>query len=234
MFEISEVSALRERAVAAAGDPQSDALDWIKSINDPMDVLEVFDALQIKHAYVLRAYQCVGMMGGNGFVYAMPENSDFPDPNDCPRLKDQRFEPPKPPESLDDFMEAIDGDDSPWSYLSASLVKRELTEFGAMWHGCDWSTHRILGSGPLKSDGGSASVEAPRGSPEDWLWQYDEPDEWHPTVKMDNAEVTVMFYTYSGLGRDAIYQQIDRFHRHSYRFTNETIKLAEGSSGYVF
>ena len=224
----------RDRAIAAAGGPTSDELGWIKSIDDPMDVLEAFDSLRIKRDYVLRAYQCVGMMGSNAFVYAMPEGSDFPDPDDCPRLEGQPFEPPKPAESLDDFMEAIDGDDSPWSYLSASLLKRELTEFGAVWHGCNWSTHRILGSGPLESEGGSASVEAPSGPPEDWSWQYDEPGKWRPTVRMDNAEVMVMFYTYSGLGRDAIYQQIDRFHRHSYQFTNETIKLAEGLQGFVF
>ena len=34
-------------------------------------------------------------------------------------------------------MQAIEGDGSPWSYLSASILSREAEEFGAMWHGVD-------------------------------------------------------------------------------------------------
>jgi hypothetical protein len=36
---------------------------------------------------------------------------------------------------LDDFMDAIEGDGSAWSYLSASLFAREAAELGALWHG---------------------------------------------------------------------------------------------------
>ena len=42
------------------------------------------------------------------------------------------------------LMQAIEGDGSPWSYLSASILSREAAEFGAMWHGCDWSDQTIL------------------------------------------------------------------------------------------
>ena len=61
------------------------------------------------------------------------------------------LEPPKPSDALDEFMEAIDGDGKPWSYLCASLLARELAEFGAMWHGCGWSEHAILGENPFNA-----------------------------------------------------------------------------------
>jgi len=43
--------------------------------------------------------------------------------------------PPRPHGALDDFMDAIEGDGSAWSYLSASLFAREAAELGALWHG---------------------------------------------------------------------------------------------------
>lgn len=45
-------------------------------------------------------------------------------------------------------MEAIEGDGSHWSYLSASIFMREINEFGASWHGCSWSTHEIIDKNP--------------------------------------------------------------------------------------
>ena len=45
-------------------------------------------------------------------------------------------------------MQAIEGDGSPWSYLSASILSREAVEFGAVWHGCVWSDQTILSKPP--------------------------------------------------------------------------------------
>jgi len=45
-------------------------------------------------------------------------------------------------------MAAIEGDGSPESYIQASLLARELREFGVRWHGCDWSTQEILDKNP--------------------------------------------------------------------------------------
>jgi hypothetical protein len=57
--------------------------------------------------------------------------------------------PPKPDCAFDDFMEAIEGDKSPLSYLQAAICLHELNEFGAMWHGISWGQDRIL---PLDDD----------------------------------------------------------------------------------
>ena len=38
-------------------------------------------------------------------------------------------------------MQAIDGDGSLRSYFEASILARELAEFGAIWHGISWGEH---------------------------------------------------------------------------------------------
>ena len=108
-----------------------------------MNLLGVFTALRVKPGFVLRAYQFRSGGNGNGVVWAMPTDALLPEPSECPRLTDQFLEPPKPPLALDDLMDAIEGDGTPWSYLSSSLFAREAQEVGAMWHGCHWSTHKI-------------------------------------------------------------------------------------------
>ena len=75
-------------------------------------------------------------------------------------------------------MEAIEGDGSPESYLCASLLARELHEFGAMLHGCNWSTHTILDQNPLAVGNSLQLLNAPSGTPEQWKWLAPEPVQW--------------------------------------------------------
>jgi len=151
-FPISKVSSLRTRAAKACPEPNTASNGWSKSTADPMMLLGVFDSLRLKTDFVLRAYQFQEGGNGNGFIWGMPQGAPFPDPDECPRLMDRFLEPPNPPEALDELMDAIDGDGSPWSFLSASIFAREAAEFGAMWHGCHWSTHAILGTDPWQHD----------------------------------------------------------------------------------
>ena len=41
-------------------------------------------------------------------------------------------------------MDAIESDGSLEAYLQASILFREFNEFGAIWHGCSWSTGRFF------------------------------------------------------------------------------------------
>lgn len=43
--------------------------------------------------------------------------------------------------------DAIDGDGSLRSYIQASILRRELEELGAWWHGLEWSTHTLPDNG---------------------------------------------------------------------------------------
>ncbi|MBO8128637.1 MAG: hypothetical protein H0Z39_05490 [Peptococcaceae bacterium] len=88
-------------------------------------------------------------------------------------------------------MEAIEGDDSLWSYLHASIFARELTEFGAMWHGCNWSTHEILDDNPSEFP-----YSINYSTDENWDWLEPKLLEWKLQVSIKDGIISVTFFTY--------------------------------------
>lgn len=235
-FPLTKIRRLREQAADAAHSELEPPEGWSKSMVDPMGVLAPFKPLRLKADFVLRAYQFCAGGNGNGFVWAIPRDATFPEPDDCPRLEEQFLAPPKPPAALDDLMEAIDGDGTPWSYLCASLFCREIGEFGAMWHGCSWSTHTILCKNPLtaKRTRRGHRLDSPSGGPDEWTWAEPEPNEWKPQVVEDADTICVILLTFSGLGQETIFRHTDRFGRGSYRFETERKEIATGPGGFAF
>jgi hypothetical protein len=229
-FPAEQVSELRQRAQAASEVRARGPQGWSKSEADPMELLSAFPSLHLKEGLVLRAYQFREGGNGNGIVWAMPAKAPFPEPDACPRLRDGFLEPPRPPAALEDVLEAVEGDGSAWSYLSASLFSREAAEFGAMWHGCHWSTHTIIDGVPredsLSGDDKRTAKDAREG-PDDWAWQESRPADWQPQVNEDGD-------THSALGREAIYRHVDTYKLGSYSLTSERTVVAEGPGGYVF
>ena len=104
---------------------------------------------------------------------AMPFDAEFPEPKDCPTLESHLLKAPKPSEALDDVMEAIEGDGTPWSYLAASLLRRELSDFGAAWHGVHWSLHFVLDEDPWMADPPKPDdppLDRPTTKAVEWTW----------------------------------------------------------------
>ena len=133
-------------------------------------------------------------------------------------------------------MEAIDGDGTPFSYLSASIVSRELAEFGRTWHNTLWGTETILGEDPwIEPPPGDAVFCRPR--PDD-PWKLEAPrpapDEWAPQVQLDGGYATVSFFTFSGHIDQEIRRFTDHFSVGSYVFKTEVTRLAIGPPGYIF
>jgi len=236
-FRLERVERVRRRAGKACRLKPEGPQGWTKSQADPMKLLSVFPSLRLKQGLVLRAYQFREGGNGNGIVWAMPEASAFPEPDECDRLQDRFLGPPRPAEALDDVMEGLEGDGSRWSYLSASLFEREVADFGAMWHGIDWGTHVILGDDPwslsrLLSPG--SPFEGPSGGREDWEWLEPKPSRWEPEVWSGADAVVVTLHTYSGLGREVIYRHTDTYMPGRYHFRSDRKALAEGPGGFVF
>ena len=226
------IATLRQRASAISQPDRRCPAGWSISSVDPAGVLAVFEPLRLKPGFTLRAYQFTSGGNGNGFVWAIPEGSELPHPDRCPRLEDRFLSPPKPPSALDDLMEAVDGDGSAFSYLCTSIAARELAEFGAMWHGVSWGAVRVLGSDPRADRNDSAdSSDVP--SKDGWSWLSPEPAGWEPTVEMGEESVLVSFLTYTALGEVKISRVSDRFAVGSYVFSSGTEVLASGGSGYI-
>jgi len=226
-YSAKEMERLRRKVSAQQANSSKYPDGWSKSKTDPMKVLDAFSALHVKKGFVLRAYQYVSGGDGNGVVWGMPEDSAFPEPDECPKLEDTFLKCPRPLGAVEDVMEVIEGDGSDRSYLYASLCGREISEFGAMWHGCSWSSHNIIDeqSGP---DGFNPKEAT------DWDWSEDKPKDWRPSVKKVNDKVITNFYTHSGLGAEGIVRHTDTFSAGSYCFVTDSKTIANGPGGYVY
>ena len=130
---------------------------------------------------------------GRGVVWAMPVDADFPEPCDCKKDRKRALQPPRPPAALDNEMEAIDGDGSPWSYLCDSLLGRELWSFGAIRRQRGWPIHTILGKNPWK--GRRRAGDMPSADPAKWIWHQPQPPDWKPQVTVNGSKVTVTFFS---------------------------------------
>lgn len=204
---------------------------WSKSPADLTRLVAAFPALHLKDGFTLRGYQFRARNDGNGIVWAVPTDAPFPDPDNTPLSR-----PPEPPDALPSIMEAIEGDGSPWSYLSASIFWREAREFGAVGHGVDWLAHTILGADPWDAStehNWLGPIEGPAAAPDAWTWVERKPQEWRPTVRIDGDRVTVEFLTFCALGMQRITRFTDRYMPNSYVFAPTSETVAEGPEGFV-
>ncbi|WP_145109280.1 SH3 domain-containing protein [Gimesia panareensis] len=236
-FSAAEIQKLRQKAEKLALVPEATPDGWSKSLLDPMKVATLFKPLRVKKNYQLKAYQFKEEFNGNGVVWAMPVGATFPEPSELLEGENNLFRAPKPGKALDNVMEAIEGDRTAKSFLLASILKRELDEFGAMWHGARWSVNVVLDTdpwqGPAPTDEDDP-LDHPSRPASKWKWKTAKPTDWRPTVTIKGNVATVKFYTYSALGKEGIYEHIDEYRPGEYRFTTERKKIAEGPRELAF
>jgi len=252
MPSVSEIDQLRRKAVEVWSppvdigddqdfqfsdeDPEPVPAGWVKSEHDPTKIVDLFRPLRLKKGFVLRAYLFRENGNANGVVWAMPQDAEFPEPKDSPVLEHHLFNAPKPWDALDDLMEAVEGDGSEWSYLAASVLRRELREFGASWHGIDWGTHIILEDDPWKKP--PAEDDFPPSRPttpaREWKWSAARPQQWAPTVRIQPDQVTVTFYTYTGKAPERIFRHTEIYRPGRYRARVEDQLIGQGKGGFVF
>ena len=235
-FQAVDIAKTRERFAEMAAVPESTLDGWSKSAVDPKTVLTLYPALRLRDGFTLRAYQFKSEGNGNGYVWAMPVDAEYPEPKDCPRLESNLFNAPKPYDALDDVMEAVEGNDTAGAYLQASLLRRELKDFGALWHGVTWGTHYVVDENPLTkvADENADPMRQPMSQSRDWKWLERPPMDWTPHVVLEPDRAVVTFYTYSGYEKEAIYRHVDVYRRGKYRPRVEQTKIAEGKQGYMF
>jgi hypothetical protein len=211
---------------------------WSLSEINPAVALEHLPSLHLKKGWKLVGYQFKSGGNGNGVVCALPETSTF-DLSSC-LAQNKELVPgvvlstPRPSGSAASFMEAIESDGSCEAYLQASILFREFNEFGAMWHGCSWSTHTILLADPWNRKLKPKDQEKISGQIH-WKFETDKPDCWEPSVKRQGETVTVSFFTFSALGSEAIYLHRDRYPSSSMvPEAEEEEIIATGRGGYIF
>ena len=218
-FSIARVNRLRRAAERARTlpnehpDPGRDpglSGRWFMSGCDPHELVGVFSALRLHDGFALHAYEFRSGGNGNGIIWALPAGAPLLAPDDCPRLEDSFLSPPKPPGAVP-LMQVIEGDGSPWSYLSASILWREAAEFGARWHGCSWSDQTILSKPPRQADGSrewKLTGDAPVG---DWNWHTAVPRRWEPACIERGTTREVVLYIRNPVGTDRVYRATDAY-----------------------
>ena len=156
--------------------------------------------------------------------------------NSIPHDGQHDIDVPRPPAAFASVMAHIEGDDSPWSYLAASILNREISEFGARWHGRRWSVHQIVSANPLASlsEVVPDPVVEPQGPAAEWQWLEQEPCRWEPQVRLEQDRATVTFYTYSGWERQRLYRHTDRYTRGNFESASEQTEIAVGPGGFLF
>jgi hypothetical protein len=195
-------------------------------------VLDYFGCLSLKQGYALRAYEQHIAPNSWGYVFAMPAALKLPKPRPSANGK-----PIKPEGALKNVMDAVEGDGSPYSYLCASLLARELEHFATLSPESEWLNCFILDGNPWVGTNGVAHTLKGQGFVKDeanWRWAAQQPENWRPTVIMSQQTVSVIFYAFSGMGRQRILTFEDNYMRGSYSFSRQQNSLAQGPAGYIW
>ena len=239
-FSIARVNRLRRAAIKAREIPDKDSElsddgNWSFAHEQANDLLGVFDTLWLKPGFVLHAYVYREFHGGNGWIWAVPADSVPVASRQDPTLQHGRTM--RPPEAIP-LMQAIEGDGSPWSYLSASILSREAAEFGAFWHGCEWSVHTILSKPPRQADDlddptseREETEDAPVGN---WTWAGPVPEIWEPTFVEAGRTRRIVMHVHDPVVGENVYRATDTYRTGSYVATTETEVLCWGEGGFVF
>jgi hypothetical protein len=207
---------------------------WVKSKADPSLLLKDIESLRLKKGYVLRAYTSRSGGNGNGVVWAMPESSPFSEPKDCLAYDEAAFSAPRPPSTLEPT-EVIEGDGSPWSYFCASLLMRELWEFGALWHGTSWGACSVITSNDPWVEKSEEYLDESKmlSKKPDWEWDH-KPESFKPSVTVGEKEVKVQFVYYDPVGRETLCLATDNYQPGKYIFKSENLILGYGKGGIIF
>lgn len=257
-FPIERVAALRARARDARQLPGNQEQRWQKSPVDPMNLLRVFSPhVRLTSGWLLRAYRISGGLGGGGLVYAMQASASFPEPDACMTNVGDEKNPvnrPAPPGGVpvweSGFLDLLESDGSPWSYLCVSLLRRELCAFGEEWHAIVWGNRTIIGNDPADPAAAAAlpqgvgfTIPVPPGGPPPvgtpamaWFLSVNAtwPTDWRPQVTVhEHGGAQMSWYLHSGHMMSRIWRETDTFAKGSLRFTTSETAIAGGPLGFV-
>lgn len=204
----------------------SGATHWICY---PESIVKACPDLSLSDSWHLEAYQFYEGGNANAKVFALPEGKHLLPPEEAfatgtdDKSSTEPYVfwpwPPAPAYADQNVMAHITGDDSPYSYLQASLLSRQLAEVGAAWHGISWGVTDIIDSIP---DIGEMN------------WTEPVPSSMEPVVCCTDTTCNVTFYTYSELHTQTIARNVDTYQRGTYEATTYITPIAEGEGGFWF
>lgn len=155
---------------------------WLLSTVNPAAALLQIPSLQLRAGWRWVTFLHRRKTGGINTVWAVPEEmATVAQLELAMENASDRGHPPQPEQGLDDPMAALTGDRSPMSFVIASILRRELKEFGALGADGKWQNHRPIEVIPNQMK---------------WQWKGDPPKDLAPKVKvLPDGRVAVEFFT---------------------------------------
>jgi hypothetical protein len=176
---------------------------WFISATNPGAVLMTLPGIKLKPEFRLVTYLFRLGDDGTGITWALPEPLGITSHLEQALLKARGEDtPPRPEGALADFMEAIDGNHSPQSFVIASLLRRELLELGKIGRVADWVHHRLIDAPPESTT---------------WQWRTEPPKDFSPKVRVSDGRAAIEFFTCRVTAPIAIFQHVDQYVAGQYR-----------------
>lgn len=175
---------------------------WFISTIDPAVALNKLPGLNLKSDVRLVTYLQQRSDGGVGVTWALPKLMSTTVHLEAALESVGEGAPPRPRGALSNVMEAIEGNDTPASFVAASLLARELKELGRTGKLRRWSHHRLIGKVP---------------SQRPWQWRSKVPQDLSPKVKRSDQGVLVEFFSCRVVPPIALFRHVDQYPAGSYR-----------------
>lgn len=177
--------------------------NWFVSTVNPAAPLLKLPGLKLKSGFRLVSYLYRAPGEGTGIVWAVPETlSTTEQLVAILKSSDGIADVPKPAGALEHFMDAIEGDRSPGSFMIASLLRRELQEFGSLGDRHTWNRHELIAAVPPNIS---------------WQWRTEPPENFLPKVRVfDNGQAALEFFTCRRTAPTTIYRHLERYPPHQY------------------
>ena len=208
---------------------------WFTNAYDANDLVGVFDTLRLKAGCALHSFAVRSDGNGRGVIWAVPADAPPSVPDDSSGLEGRFAGIEKPPGAIP-LMQAIEGDGSPWSCLSASILRREGGGIRGKLARPGLEPQMILSKAPRQAEGRAASrMENYRGDAPigDWTWHGPVPQTWEPSYAEEGTTRRVVLYIRDPVGGDAIYRATDTYRADSYDCETETTVVCTGPGGFV-
>jgi hypothetical protein len=176
---------------------------WFVSSSNPGAALLKLPGLTLKPDLRLISYLYRMQDSGIGATWAVPEALGTTGSLEKALADSDRTRPPQPPGALADVMDAVEGDRSAASFIVASILRRELREFGALGKACNWSYHHIIASLPIKVQ---------------WQWRIEQPKDLSPKVRLfSDGRAVIEFFTCRTAAPIAVFQHVDQYPANGYK-----------------
>jgi hypothetical protein len=186
------------------GSMPNDQGQWFLSIVDAATTINRLPGLSVKPGYRFATYLYRLRDQGLGRTLALPEDrASTAQLAAALATADKPENPPQPAGALPDLMATIAGDQQPMSFMIASILRRELQEFGCLGEAQQmWHRHRYIAAAPTQAR---------------WQWRTEAAPDLRPRIRiLSDDRIAVEFFSCRVQPSIAIFQHLDQYEIGSY------------------